>query len=141
VRKLTLIPALSGLLFALAGSVQATPDRQLGLPVIPPCEEAPTLPVCEVQKEWDIDLLEAREADIWLDGEELTFVHEDGEAEALFMTGGLNTLIRPSSPYRFVGDDVSRERCTSSSHQLHLRSDYQGTGWAARPGNAYLARP
>lgn len=77
------------------GQVEASPIAQQGLPIVPLCDEAPDLPVCEVAYEWDVAAVEKRPANVWLEDGFLNVAYEDGRADAVFLSGGINTLIRP----------------------------------------------
>lgn len=94
-KKYLLIMGLIALLLGTFQTIQAAPTLQgSGLPVLPECDSKPELIVCEEAWEWELADLQARSDDLWSEGETLYIVKEV-QADGLFMSGGISTLLRP----------------------------------------------
>lgn len=73
----------------------SSPNLQDGPPAYPDCEAGETQPICVVQTTWDAATLETRENDVTVEGDEITIVYEDAEADLVLLSGGIQTLLYP----------------------------------------------
>lgn len=79
----------------------SAPPQQGNYPVLPECEVEPTAIICIVETRWTVAELEALSNEVTLDGDEITFVYEDAEADMVVLSGGIQTLI-----YAIPGSDL-----------------------------------